>query len=365
MTLPAPDLIDLSAPRVRLATSVPVREAAKAALDAGATHYTDRPGVLALREALAVRLAERNGIAVRAEGEVVVTCGEQEALFVAMTVLVGAGDEVVIPGPALPEDLALVRMVGGAPRVAPPDAQLGLDPDGVVALITPATRVLLLRSPSPAGVVIPIDVVERLGELAVAHDLKVVAVESLEGLRAADAPPSISIASVEGLAPRTATINGFAAAGLDGWRVGYVAGQSELLAPMMRLKQELSICSPAVSQHAALWAMGGIEAVEAAAAARLDERRAALTAALEAGGVAHLVADAGGHVLLRPGEAPPAGTDPLALARAAGVALASGDSVGAAGWLRAALDVGPERLAEAAARLAVALAPTATAGSPA
>ena len=93
-------------------TPVRGQEAAKAALDAGATHYTDRPGVADLREAVAIKLAETNRVAVAPADEVLITCGVQEALYLALQVLAGLGDEVIVTGPALPDDLELVRMAG-------------------------------------------------------------------------------------------------------------------------------------------------------------------------------------------------------------------------------------------------------------
>ena len=76
--------IDVSRPSVSTATPLAVREAAKAALDAGATHYTDRPGVADLREAVAIKLAETNRVAVAPADEVLITCGVQEALYLAL-----------------------------------------------------------------------------------------------------------------------------------------------------------------------------------------------------------------------------------------------------------------------------------------
>ena len=181
--------IDLSAPRLSLTTSVAVREAAKAALDAGATHYTDRPGIADLREAVALKLAEVNRIAVAPADEVLITCGIQEALFLALQVLAGTGNEVIITGPALRADVELVRMVGAVARIAPADDRLRLDIDGIRDLISDDTKVLLLRSPSGSGEVLCDETLERLGALAVEHDLRVVAVETDEALTAADVDP--------------------------------------------------------------------------------------------------------------------------------------------------------------------------------
>src|SRR5579864_361973 len=84
--------IDLSGDDLGLPTAPHVREAAKRALDDGATHYTTRPGLNPLREAVSRKLREENGVLVDPQTEVIITCGTQEALFVALHVLLEAGD---------------------------------------------------------------------------------------------------------------------------------------------------------------------------------------------------------------------------------------------------------------------------------
>ena len=167
------------------------------------------------------------------------------------SVLAGLGDEVIVTGPALPDDLELVRMVGAAARIAPVGDQLELDVDRVRELITHATKVIVLRSPSLSGEVLTDGVLEQLGALVVERDLRVVAIEGDDALIASGVEQP-SIGAVAGLGPRTVTIGGFAAVGLEAWRVGYLAAQREMMGDIRRLKQELSICSPAVSQYAAL-----------------------------------------------------------------------------------------------------------------
>jgi aminotransferase len=342
-------LIDLSLDRLALHSPAEVREAAKAALDRGATHYTESAGLRCLREAIALRLAAVNGIAVSPTEEVLVTCGTQESLFLAVRSLVGPGDSVIVPGPALPADLELIAAVGARASVAEPGEGLGLDPEAVRALVTPRARALLLRCPSPVGAIPDERELERLGAIAVIHGLTVIAVESDEALVASGATHR-SIGAVGGLGPRTVTINDFAAVGLDGWRVGYLAAQSRLMDPMRRLKHELSICSPAVSQHAAAGAMARLEAYTAATRDRLDLRRAALAGALARAGVDAVVPEAGPYVMVRLADGV-AAAEVVARARAAGVAIADGRRVGSPGWLRLTLDEEPDRLAAAAGRL--------------
>ncbi len=341
--------IDLSGP-IPVATPVSVREAAKAALDAGATHYTDRPGVAELREAVALKLSEANRIAVAPAEEVLITCGIQEALFLALQVLAGSGDEVIITGPALPEDLELVRSVGAAARVASADGQLGLDVGRVEELISDRTRVILFRSPTSVGEVVAHDELDRLGSLVTTNNLRVVTVESGESLISTGVEHR-SIGEVDGLAPRTVTINDFAGTGLEAWRVGYLAAQRALIGDMKRLKQELSICSPAISQYAALDAIRSCDAHVAALRDRLDVRRATVADALAETGVVHVVPQAGIYVFIKPAPAL-AVTAAIQRAAEARIMVADGALVGAHGWLRLTLGQDPEVLSAAVRELA-------------
>jgi aspartate/methionine/tyrosine aminotransferase len=349
------DLIDLAAERVSLPTPDSLRTAAKDALDAGHTHYTDRPGVAELRQAVALKLAEINRIHMAPADEILITCGVQEALYLAMQVLAGPGDEVIITDPALPADVELVRMVGATARVAPATWALALDVDQVQALMSPATTLILLRSPSPAGRVPDEATLEALAALVVERDLRVIAVEAEEDL-VSSAVHHHSIAGIAGLAPRTVTVNDFGGLGLDAWRVGYLAAQRELMGPIRRLKQELSICSPAVSQYAALAAMSQLGGYLAAARDRLDLRRAALVRSLGEEGITRIDSESGMYVMARPA----AGLHPRDVVEqtgAQGLRIATGDTIGAPGWLRLTLDAEPGQLREAAGRLARAMSP--------
>lgn len=340
------DPIDLSHEHLDLPTPAHVRAAAKAALDAGEFHYTVRPGINELRRAVAEKLARDNGIGVHPEREVLITCGEQEALFVALHVLLTPGDEAILTAPGRQDDVDLVSMARATARVVPaePDRGFPLDAAAVARLVGPRTKTVVLRAP---GFGVPDEAaLGALAAVAVEHDLTVVAVESLESVVHGDAVHR-SIAAIAGMADRTVTISAFPAAwGLEGWRVGYLAGPEALVEPMIQLKQALSICSPAVSQYAALAAVEGDQAGLERTRADLGARRAALVGALEAGGARCVPAAAGWHVLV---EGDPAAAD------AAAVRAEPGAEIGLPGWLRLALSEPPERLAVAGERLAAAL----------
>jgi aspartate/methionine/tyrosine aminotransferase len=291
-------------------------------------------------------LAAENGIAVHPEREVLITCGEQEALFVALHVLLEPGDEAILTAPARAADVDVVEMARATPRAlaADPERGLGLDPDAVARAVTGRTKAIVLRAP---GLTAPGEAeLEALAGIVGEHELTVIAVESLEPLLH-DGAVHRSFAALPGMAERTVTINGFSAVwGLEAWRVAYLAGPQALVGPMIALKQALSICSPAVSQYAALAAVLGPQDRVREARAEVRARREALLAALDEGGARCVAPAAGWHVLVEGG---------AQAAQAAGVRAATGTTVGLPGWLRLSLTEPPERLELAGRRLAAAL----------
>lgn len=354
-----PRPIDLRGDRLGLATAPHVREAAKQALDDGETHYTTRPGLNPLRRAIAEKLERENGIRVHAEREVLVTSGTREALFVALHVLLERGDQAVVAGPAprLYRDVA--RLAGGTARVVSgrPEDGFQLDPDAIARRVTARTRAIVLVSPSsPAGSVPDGPRLDALAELALSRGLVVVSVETLEPF-VYDVAVGRSIGSLAGMGERTVTINGFSEAhGLAGWRVGYMAGPESLLGPMTQLKQAMSICSAAVSQHAALAAVTGSREPLEAARALVAARRNRVFAALEAAGVRYVRPPAGYHVLIDARRAEASNGSLQSALRSARLRVGSGVAAGAPGFLSIGLTSPSDVLEEAASRLGSVLA---------
>src|SRR5215475_14430889 len=99
-------------------TPAHIKEAAKRALDAGATHYGPSAGLPELREAIAQHISETRGIAVGPD-EVVVTPGAKPIMFFAIMALVNRGDEVVYPNPGFPIYESVINFVGGVPVPIP------------------------------------------------------------------------------------------------------------------------------------------------------------------------------------------------------------------------------------------------------
>ncbi len=232
--------------------------AARALLDEGATHYTAATGVEPLREAIAADVRRWKGIESRADS-VVVTPGAKPIMFYAMLALIDDGDEVIYPNPGFPIYESMARYVGGTPVAAPlrEANDFRMDVDEVASLITDRTRLLIFNTPhNPTGSILTHDDVQRLAQLAVDHDLVVLADEIYGRLQYEGEP--LSIATLPGMAERTITLDGFSKTfAMTGWRMGYGVLPEWLVPAFSRLVINSVSCTNAFAQYGALEALTG------------------------------------------------------------------------------------------------------------
>ncbi len=242
-----------------LPTPAHIVEAGQKALAAGATHYTAPQGLLELREAICHKLKLENNLQYTPD-EIVVTAGAQEGIYVTMLALLNAGDEVLCTSPGYTSYNQAVELAGGVVvDVSVYQANnFALTAEAVRAKITSRSRILCLMNPSnPTGAVTPRAEIEQLAALAIEHNLIVVSDEIYERL-VYDGSSVTSMASLPNMKERTITVNGFSKAyAMTGWRIGYFAAPRELVIAMNEIHHGLTICAPAVAQHAALAALRG------------------------------------------------------------------------------------------------------------
>ena len=204
-------------------TPANIREAARRAIDEGATHYPPFAGIPDLRAAIAEDAAARKGFPVD-PGQVFVTVGGKGVMVYAILALVDPGDEVIVPDPGYPIYASLTSFVGGTPVAIPirQELEFRLDVDELASLITPRTKLLVINSPAnPTGGVLTRADIERIAELAIRHDLIVLA-DEIYGRILYDGAEHVSIASLPGMAERTIVLDGFSKTfAMTGWRLGY------------------------------------------------------------------------------------------------------------------------------------------------
>jgi aspartate aminotransferase len=232
--------------------------AARALLDEGATHYTAATGIAPLREAIVDDVKRWKGIETTPE-QVVVTPGAKPIMFYAMLALIDEGDEVIYPNPGFPIYESMARYVGGTPVAAPlrESAEFRMDVEEVAGLITPRTKLIVFNTPhNPTGSVLTDGDIRRLAELAVEHDLVVLADEIYGRLQYSG--ELLSIATLPGMSERTITLDGFSKTfAMTGWRLGYGIVPEWLVPSFSRLVINSVSCTNAFAQAGAIEALTG------------------------------------------------------------------------------------------------------------
>lgn len=252
-------------------------EAALAAARQPANHrYTPAAGLPDLREAIAAKTLRDSRFDVPA-GQVLVTNGGKQAVYMAFATIVDPGDEVLLPAPywtTYPEAIALA---GGTTVEVFAGEEQGylVTVEQLEAARTERTKALLFCSPSnPTGAVYSPEQVREIGQWAHSHGIWVITDEiyehlTYEGVRAASMP-----VEVPELAETCIVLNGVAKTyAMTGWRVGWLIGPKDVVAAATNLQSHLTSNVNNVAQRAAIAALtGSLDAVEQMKVA-FDRRR--------------------------------------------------------------------------------------------
>ena len=262
-------------------TPAHIKEAAKRALDAGATHYGPSAGLPELREAIAKQITATRGIPVSPE-EVVVTPGAKPIMFFTIMALINAGDEVIHPNPGFPIYESVVNFVGGVPVPIPllEATGFGFDLDLFEAKVSKKTRLIILNSPqNPTGGVLGRDQIERIAEIARRFRIPVLSDEIYRQFLYAG--EFVSIATLPGMKELTVILDGFSKAyAMTGWRLGYGVMPQPLAEHLTRLMVNSASCTATFVQLAGIAALEGDQASVDAMVAEFRRRRDLFVAGL-------------------------------------------------------------------------------------
>lgn len=348
------DVIHLEIGEPDFATPAPIVEAGVAALRMGHTHYTGALGLPALREAIAGFHASRWQAEVD-PARIVVTPGASGALLLALGLLAGPGDEVLMADPGYPCNRHFTRFCEARATSIPVDAGSGfqLTLERIEQHATPATRVVLIGSPSnPTGTGIPPAELERIHDWCAERGIALIVDEIYLALTYDGREHSAARWS------DVFVVNSFSKYFLmTGWRLGWLVAPAWALPGLERLAQNLFLAPPTPSQHAALAAFTPAVGAELEARKReLQARRDFLLPALRARGFAIPVTPQGAFYLYADCSAHTADSFRFAreLLERTGVAVTPGCDFGvhqADRYLRVAYTQPLPRLIEAVERL--------------
>lgn len=251
------DVISLGVGEPDFVTPWNVREAGIYSLEKGHTHYSSNAGFIELREEIAKYLNRRFDLKYNAKDEILVTVGGSEGIDIALRALVGSGDEVIIPEPSFVAYKGCTSFTGATPVVLNLRAEdeFKLTPKMLEEAITPKTKVVIIPFPNnPTGAIMTRE--ELAGIVEVLKDKDIIVISDEIYAELSYDKQHVSIATFPEIKEKTLVINGFSKAyAMTGWRLGYICGHPILLDAMKKIHQYALMCSPTVSQFAAIEAL--------------------------------------------------------------------------------------------------------------
>lgn len=254
------DVINLSVGEPDFPTPDNIKSAAKRAIDENFTKYTANDGILSLREAIAKKLKEENGLEYETD-EIIVSTGAKNCMYNFCMAVLDSGDEAIIPAPYWVSYPEMVNLAGGTPVVIQTKEENGfrITPDELSAAISPSTKLLILNNPcNPTGAGYSREELSKLAEIIADEGILVVSDEIYEKL-IFDGFEFVSFASLgKKIKEQAVIINGVSKAySMTGWRIGYAAGPREYISAMSKVQSHNTSNASSVSQMAALEALTG------------------------------------------------------------------------------------------------------------
>jgi len=250
------DVISFGAGEPDFDTPDHIKEEAIRAIREGFTKYTATSGIPELKQAICEKFKKDNNLAYLPE-QILVSNGAKQCLYNIIQVLIDPGDEVLIPSPYWVSYEEMVKLAGGV-CVFLKTTDFKVDKTTLERSITKKTKALLINSPSnPTGVIYDKNELENIAKICVKHHIYVISDEIYESL--IYDKKHVSIASFgENIKQRTIVVNGVSKAySMTGWRIGYCAGEKEIIKAASALQDHSTSNANSIAQKAALSALKG------------------------------------------------------------------------------------------------------------
>ncbi len=270
---------DFAAPEV-------VKAAARDAISADINQYSVTWGAAPLRQAVAREFGRRHGVRVDADTQVTVCCGSTEAMISTMLAVIDPGDEVVVFEPFYENYGPDAILSGALPRyVTLHEPDWTFDPEALAAAFNNRTRAVIINSPNnPTGKVFTRDELTVIAELCRRWDVLAITDEIYEHI-IYDGCRHVPMASIEGMAGRTVTINSLSKTySVTGWRVGWSIAPPRLAGAIRKVHDFLTVGAAAPLQEAGATALALPDSYYADLAAQYQRRRDMLLRLLESRG---------------------------------------------------------------------------------
>ena len=238
-----------------------------------------------LRRAVAEQVEQRSGMAFDPETQVVITCGEGDAMVDALFVTTDPGDEVILTDPTYAGMINRVRIVGAVPRLVPLRPEQGewrLDTDALAAAVTERTRAIFVANPGmPTGNHLTEDEWEAIASICRERDVWLVYLAWMERILF-DGRLYRHPASLPDMAHRVIHVGCVTMEQrMIGWRVGWVVAPPEVADDAARAHIYNGLTPGGIAQAGAVAALGASPDDLLGAVAEWERRRDAILEQLE------------------------------------------------------------------------------------
>lgn len=269
------DIVGFGAGEPDFDTPDHIKAAAIEALNSGQTKYTASSGTPQLKDAIVEKLERENGLSYK-PNQIIVSAGAKHSLYNLFQAILDPGDEVIVPVPYWVSYPEQVKLADGVPVfVDAPEANgFRVTADAIAEKITPRTKAIVLNSPSnPSGAVVAEAELRKIAELAVEQNVLVVSDEIYEHLTYGLDHVSIASFGPE-IQKLTLVVNGFSKAySMTGWRLGWLAGDAEIVAAMGRIQDQSTSNPTSFAQAGAVAALRGPQECVEQMRQAFEERR--------------------------------------------------------------------------------------------
>ena len=239
-----------------------IRKAAIQVLERKHIIYGPNKGINALREAVSNSIEKKRGVKYCPENEILITVGGSEAIDIALRGIIDPGDEVLVVEPCFVCYAPLVELAGGVPVSVPTriENNFKLTLDDFKDKVTDRTKLLIMPFPNnPTGAIMTREDLEPIAEFLRDTNIMVLSDEIYSELTYGR--KHTSIIELDGMKERTIYVNGFSKAyAMTGWRLGYVTAPEPIISQIAKIHQYGIMCSPYISQNAAVEALESCDA---------------------------------------------------------------------------------------------------------
>lgn len=238
-----------------------IRKAAIQILERKHIVYGANIGIAPLREAISRKIEKKHSVHYDENSEIIVTVGGSEAIDLAIRGILDVGDEVLVVEPCFVCYAPLVELMGGIAVPVPTKIEnnFKLTVDDFKDKVTERTKMIIMPYPNnPTGAIMTREDLEPIAKFLRDTNIMVLSDEIYSELTYGR--KHFSIIELDGMRERTIYVNGFSKAyAMTGWRLGYVTAPAPIISQIFKIHQYGIMCSPYISQNAAIEALNSCD----------------------------------------------------------------------------------------------------------